>query len=399
MREPTFLGTRVLFVINSLAGGGAERVMVTLLRHSGAWRDRHDMALALLDEEPGAYSPPEWLTVHCLGADGRTGRSLSRLRAFVGRWRPDVVVSFLTRSNIAAAFAVAGRGIPLVISERVNTHAHLGGGIAGKVSRALVRAAYPRARKVIAVSRGVADDLAARFDVGPDRLSVIANPVDGARIRALGAERCDERPARPYVAAMGRLTANKNFALLIEAFARSGIGGQLLILGEGPERPALERQVRELGLTGRVLLPGFSANPFPLLAAAQAYVLPSNAEGFPNGLVEAMALGVPVIATDCPSGPSEILAGRAQGICTGLEAAAHGLLVPCEDAEAMDEALRRIQDPNLRQDYAAAARARADAYAVEASVSQYWAVIEACLGGTTRGNERRAELGVPASAG
>lgn len=366
-------------MINSLAGGGAERVMATLLRHSDNRRDRYAMSLALLDEEPSAYAPPDWMPVHHLASGSGMATSARRLRTLVRKERPDLVLSFLTRANVAACLATAGSGIPFVISERVNTSAHLPDGLAGQVSRWLVRRTYPRARRVIAVSDGVADDLSRNFDVAGERIRVIANPVEGDLIRTRAQEQAIKPPDEPYVVAMGRLVPNKNFALLIDAFADAAIPGRLIILGDGPEREALAGRIAERGLGDRVLLPGFLENPFPLIAAADCYVLPSNAEGFPNGLVEAMALGLPVVSTDCASGPSEILAERPRGGLAGLDCAAHGLLVPCNDRSALAEGLRRYQDPAVRRHYAAAARTRADAFSVAASIDLYWEVMEEAL--------------------
>lgn len=377
--EPPAMPRRVLFVINSLAGGGAERVMATLLRYSGDRRDRFAMSLALLDEETPAYAPPDWIPVHRLDAGGGLARSATRLRKLVRETRPDLVLSFLTRSNVAACLATAGTGIPFAISERVNTSAHLPGNLSGRLSRLLVRSTYPRARRVIAVSEGVAEDLSRNFGVTRVRIRALANPVDGDLIRIRAQEPATLQVGSPYVVAMGRLVPNKNFGLLIDAFADAVVSGKLVILGEGPEREALERRIAAHGLSDRVLLPGFLDNPFPLIAGAASYVLPSNAEGFPNGLVEAMALGLPVISTDCPSGPSEILAERPRGGFSGLECAPHGLLVPCGDRTALAEGLRRYQDPDLRDRYARAARARADVFSVAASVDRYWEVIEDAL--------------------
>jgi glycosyltransferase involved in cell wall biosynthesis len=377
--EPPAMPKRILFVINSLAGGGAERVMATLLNHSGDRRDRYAMSLALLDEEPSAYAPPDWMPVHRLDAGGGLAASARGLRRLVGETRPDLVLSFLTRSNVAACLATAGTGRPFAISERVNTSAHLPRGLSGGISRLLVRLTYPRARRVIAVSEGVAEDLTRNFAVSSGRIRVLANPVDGDAIRARAAEPAPQLTDGPYVVAIGRLVPNKNFALLIDAFADAGIPGTLVILGEGPERAALEARVGGRGLDGRVVLPGFLENPFPVIAGAACYVLPSNAEGFPNGLVEAMALGLPVISTDCPSGPSEILAERPRGGLTGLDCAPHGLLVPCDDRASLAEGLRRYQDGALRRHYGVSARARADVFSVAASVGRYWEVIEEAL--------------------
>jgi N-acetylgalactosamine-N,N'-diacetylbacillosaminyl-diphospho-undecaprenol 4-alpha-N-acetylgalactosaminyltransferase len=385
---------RILCVINSLAGGGAERVMATFLRHSAAWRDRYALELVLLDDEPAAYAAPDGVPVTCLDAGGSLVRSAWRLRRLVRRRRPDLILSFLNRGNVAAAFARAGAGAALVMSERVDTAAHLPRGPGGQASRAMVRLTYPRADRIIAVSQGVADGLARDFGVSPRRIAILSNPVDGAAIRARAAEPGTDPPRGSYVVAMGRLVPNKNFALLVEAFARSGFDGRLLILGEGPARPALEQRIAALGLVERVSLPGFAANPFPLIAGAHCYVLPSNAEGFPNGLVEAMALGVPVIATDCPSGPSEILAERPRGGCAGVEAAAHGVLVRCDAPDDMAEALRLYETPATRDHDARAARDRADDFSVDASVAHYWGVIEDALaGGAARRVEEQAACG------
>ncbi|WP_413740708.1 glycosyltransferase [Sphingomonas sp. Sphisp66] len=333
---------RIVFAINSLAGGGAERVLTTLLGGSAPWRNRYDVHLALLDDEPRAYPVPDWVEVHQLDARHKLLPSLKQMRALVDRLSPDATLSFLTRANVANAWAMAGRGRPWLISERVNTSAHLGKGRGAITAKAMVRIAYPRAAHVIAVSEGVVDDLADNFGVARTRMSAIANPIDHDQIAALAAEPPAFTPADPYIVAAGRLVPNKNMALLLRAYARADPGARLVILGEGPERPALERLAASLGIAGRVDMPGFVANPFALLARAQAYAMPSNAEGFPNGLVEAMACGVPVVATNCASGPSEILADRPRSAVTGGIDVDAGALVPTDDVDAFAAALRRV---------------------------------------------------------
>src|SRR3546814_16146472 len=109
---------------------------------------------------------------------------------------------------------------------------------------------------------------------------------------------------------MELIVPNKNFALRIDAFADAAVPGRRIILGEGPERDVLERQIAARDLGDRVLFPGFLENPFPLIAGADCYILPSNAKGFHNGLVEAMALGLPVLSTGCPAVPPETLAAQ-----------------------------------------------------------------------------------------
>jgi glycosyltransferase involved in cell wall biosynthesis len=367
---------RILFAINSLAGGGAERVLVTLLGGSEPWRTRYDIHLALLDDEPRAYDVPEWVEVHQLDARHKLLPSLTQLRTLAARLSPDTTLSFLTRANIANAWAMAGRGRRWLISERVNTSAHLGGAFAAKT---MVRMVYPRAAHIIAVSEGVVDDLAVNFGVARSRMSAIANPVDHRRIAELAAELPAFTPSGPYIVAAGRLMPNKNFPLLLRAYAEAAPEERLVILGEGTERGALEALARALGIADRVDMPGFVANPFALVSRARLYAMPSNAEGFPNGLVEAMACGVPVVATNCPSGPSEILAGCARDAVRGGIDVEAGALVPTDDISAFAAALTRTLAEPRRSICGERARTSSLAYGVERAAANYWARIEAAL--------------------
>lgn len=369
----------ILFVINSLAGGGAERVLSTILNASGDWGGRYDLQLALLDDEARAYQIASHVTVHQLDCRHNLGASIVWLRRLVARLRPDATLSFLTRANVANAAAMAGRGRPWLISERVNTSAHLASGRAAIFSRALVRLSYPRASHVIAVSEGVVDDLATHFGVARDRISAIANPVDHARIAALAAEDAEFAVTRDDVVAAGRLVPNKNFAMLLDAFAVSGIGGRLILMGEGPERAALAAQASRLGISHRLVMPGFVANPFAVLARAGLFALPSNAEGFPNGLVEAMACGLPVVATNCASGPSEILAHAQREDVTGPRKVDAGALAPTNDMTAFAHELARVHAAADRVQMGHAAKARSLDYGVKRATQAYWCHIEAAL--------------------
>ena len=372
---------RMLFVINSLAGGGAERVMCTLLRASEGELRGSRATLLLLDREPSAYEVPRWVEVEQLDCRHSLVRSLWSVFRAMRRLRPDLTISFLTRSNVASIIASGLLGIPAIVSERVNTTSHLGRGIGAAVARFLVRATYPKARAVIAVSQGVAEELCAAYGVRSGRISIIPNPIDLDAIRAQAEEGAAVSVDGPYAVTMGRLTPNKNFSMLVDAFARSGIPGKLVILGEGPERPSLMRQVEAFGLAGRVLMPGFSANPFPTLRRAQFYVSPSNAEGFPNSLLEAMSIGLPVIATNCPSGPSEVLAGLPrEGVASGVVFAEHGILVPPNDPAAMAQALRAMGEPERRLVYRERTPKRAAEYGVARARDAYWSVIRSTKG-------------------
>lgn len=360
---------RALFLINSLTGGGAERVMCTLLRHSEPEREEFDITLGVLDNEPAGNAAPDWVDVRQFDCRFSLARSVMAVRGLHAELRPDVSLSFLNRANWATALAAQ---TPFVISARAHTSHHLGKGLRGAVSRTMVRTLFPRASSIICVSGGVARDLNENFGVPAAKLVSIPNPVDVEAIQAKARDAAPISIDGPFIMSAGRLVGVKNFAMLIRAFAASGGNRKLVIAGEGEERGALEQLARELGVADRVILPGFVANPYPLMAAADVFILSSDSEGYPNALVEGMALGRPVISTNCDSGPSEILADAARESVQGVAYAAHGVLTPVNDTDAMAEAIRSFEDPAKRAEYAAKAAARAASFSAAAIKDRYW---------------------------
>jgi N-acetylgalactosamine-N,N'-diacetylbacillosaminyl-diphospho-undecaprenol 4-alpha-N-acetylgalactosaminyltransferase len=369
---------KILFVINSLAGGGAERVIVTLLSSSRHYLEEYDVSLALLDRESEAYPPPDWLPVHRLDAEHSLLRSCRQFWALAKREQPDLTVSFLTRANITTAAVMKARGRPSIISERVDTTAHFGAGLRASISRSIVRASYRQAVQVIAISQGVANTLVAEYGLNSERVRVIYNPVDVDLIRRLSTEQSVARIDKFSVVAMGRLVTNKNFGMAIRAFAASGLPGRMLLLGEGPRRPELQAVAAECGLGDRLVMPGFVSNPYALIAHADVFVLSSNAEGFSNALVEAMALGLPVVATDCPSGPAEVLDVRLEPGC--LSAIGRGgVLVPVSNVTAMAQALRKMSEGAIRAEMSQLALERARDFSLDRAVRCYWDLISSVL--------------------
>lgn len=350
--------------------------MCTLLRHSVAERDEFDITLALLDDEPAAYAPPDWVKVKQFDCRGSLLRSVLAVRKLRDEVKPDVTVSFLTRANLAN---IVNASVPCIVSERANTAAHLGGGVRGATSRALVRAFYPNATRVVAVSEGVAQELLENYSVPGDRLITIANPVDVDAIQAKARESSELEIEGPYIVAAGRLQKSKNFDMLIRAYAALDADRKLVIMGEGAERANLMNTIAECGVTDRVLLPGFVSNPFAVMRGADMFVLSSNSEGFPNAMVEAMAIGVPVIATNCASGPSEILAEVARDQITKLTFAEHGVIVPPNSPALMAEALRAMCDPERRQAYGKKATARVRAFGPDVAKDRYWDVVRTAM--------------------
>jgi glycosyltransferase involved in cell wall biosynthesis len=267
-----------------------------------------------------------------LGA-GHTALAVPALARYLSERRPAALLAAKDRAGRTAvlARALAGTGPPLGLRLGTNLSTAMAG--RGAIQRWLrylpIRLLYPRIDRIVAVSQGVAEDTAriARLPVGA--VSVIRNPVITPELAAQAAEPCPHPwlapGGPPTVMGVGRFQRQKAFPTLIRAFARLRAERpcRLLILVDGRGRGELESLIGALGLGADVGLPGFRPNPYPWLARAALFCLSSAWEGSPNVLTEAMALGVPVCSTDCPSGPDEILAGGRFGplVQVGDEAA------------------------------------------------------------------------------
>jgi glycosyltransferase involved in cell wall biosynthesis len=358
----------IAIVLHDLRGGGAERAC---LRLAGGLAAKGRLVHLVLVRGGGAYEAeiPPGPRVTILGTR-RVVHAIPALAAWLRHEKPAAVLSALTHMNVAtlAAARLSGIKARIAVSER-NQISAKAAAASTKWQKLLYRAvplAYRAASDVVAVSGGVARDLAQFGALPPERIHVIHNPVfsDDLELQSaiLPAHPWFAPEGPPIVLAAGRLHRQKGFDTLIRAFARTRgeIDCRLVILGEGEDRAALERQAQQLGLAYDIDLPGFCANPFALMARAGAFVLSSRWEGFPNALVEAMACGAPVIATDCPSGPREILEGAAP-------------LVPVDDVETMAAALTATL--RARPD-TAATRARARGFSVSAAADRYLQLLE-----------------------
>lgn len=342
----------ILFFVSSLNAGGAERVAVTLAK---AWAQRGDQVTLV----------PTWLTKHdafypldhgvrVVWLADNPGAGLARRLPGPGKWlqmrrvvrqvRPDVVVSFLTNVNVNALIATAGLDVPLVVSER--THPAWSQS-AGRLLRLLRRLTYRRAGAVVMQTRAGVPALKARAP-GVRNVAVIPNPLPDELLSDVVPDRAAGDVARKIMA-MGRLVPAKQFDVLIDAFAslaRRFPEWSLTIWGDGPQRAALTDRIRKLGMEDRIALAGRTSRPWEVLAGADLFVMTSRVEGFPNVLMEAMALGLPCIALDCPSGPAELSReGR------------DGVLVPLDDAPELEAAMQRLMsDASARQQLGRQAR-------------------------------------------
>lgn len=375
---------RVTLLIGSLRCGGAERVLTSLA--NGWRRDGHAVTLVTLQGgrespffplDPGVSLTPLGVSRpsrHVLDAVATNVRCGRALRAAFRQSRPDVIVSFLTTTNVLALLAAAGLPAPVIVSER--THPALCP-LPG-VWRWLRKRLYPRARAVVVQT----DHVAAWFPRWMrSRVVVIPNPV--ARPNRAGA-----RKARPdgygTVLGVGRLNRQKGFDLLVRAFAaatRRQDGWDLVIAGDGPERQALAEIAAACGVADRVRLIGQQADIQHTYASADVFALPSRFEGFPNALLEAMAAGLPAVAADCLAGPREIICNER-----------NGLLVKTENVEALALALSRlITDRSLRRRLGAEAAGVVDTYDAEA-IRQRWNALIVKVAGSRRGGRPHPHL-------
>lgn len=356
--------SKVAFFLQDLVGGGAERVMLTL---AGGFADRgYDVDLVLVRAEgPHLAEVPPNVRIVPLGGR-RTAYSIPRLARYLRRERPQALLSALVHVNIAAILAARLSGsAPRIIVTEHNQVAENAARADSRIHLAYraIRWLYPLADEIVAVSAGVAESLRTYSGLDEHKVSVIHNPVvtPALQNKALAAvtHRWFGPDQSPVILGAGRLTAQKDFANLLRAFAvvRQKRRARLVILGEGPERTALQELAARLGVADDVDLPGFDTNPYAYMSRAGTFVLSSAWEGLPTVLIEAMACGTPVVATDCRSGPAEILRdGR------------FGELVPVGDPQALAAAIERtLQRPASPQ----ALRVRAGDFSIERAVDRY----------------------------
>lgn len=358
----------VALILPSLAGAGAQRVFVDLAH--GLLERAVDVDVVIVrDEGPLRRSVPAGARLRILG--GRdVSLAIPRLARYLSARRPDVAVPAITHMNLCALLAarLARPPVPVVLvqSNHLTASARHAELRRDRLGPSLARVAYRWADGVVAVSHGVADDLASVTGVARPRIEVLYNPVHFERIARAAAEPADHPWLRdksgPVVVGAGRLAAQKDFATLIRAVRLLPDDVRLVILGDGKLRADLERLAAGLGITHRVDLCGFTPNPYPSLRAGDVFALSSRWEGLPTVLIEALSLGTPVVSTDCDSGPAEILDGGRWGA-----------LVPPGDAEALAGAIARtLAGPAPTVDASAFAR-----FAVDAAVDRYMDVLSA----------------------
>ena len=355
---------KIAIYIPTLHGGGAERMMVVLA--NGFTKRGFSVDLVLAKAE-GVYLQHVASDVRVVDLNAsRVLLSLPNLVRYLRRECPNVMLSALGHANVVAVWSrrLSGMTTKLVLSER-NTLSVSHANFATKRERImpfLMRHAYKQTDGIVAVSTGVADDLSSMIDLPRERIKVVYNPVVTNDLIEQSQEELDHpwfaSGQPPVLLAIGRLTNQKGFLSLVHAFSllMSERFVRLVILGEGELRSELEELVRQKRLSNDVLLPGFVDNPFKWMRNSSLFVLSSLYEGLPGVLIQAMACGTPVVSTDCPSGPSEI-----------LDNGRWGRLVPVGDVEALSVAMDETLDEPTHPDVAV----RAEFFGVDQAVDGY----------------------------
>jgi len=359
------MSRRIALFFPSLGAGGVQRFMLTL----AAGLQAHGFAVDfVLVNAAGPFLSqiPAGIRVVDLKSRGAAA-AIPALVRYLKSEPLQALIAAQTHINTSAIIArrLAGVKIRLVISERnhLSSAARHATKWGDRLRPFFARFFYPGADAVVAVSKATADDLVQRSGLDRSAVQVVYNPYDIASIASKASETVDHpwftAGNLPVFLAVGRLDNQKDYPTLLRAFAllRAKVKSRLVILGEGPLRPELLRLARELGIAVDVSLPGYADNPYAYMAKAAVYVLSSAYEGFPNVLVEALACGAQVVATDCLSGPAEILDGGR-----------YGRLAPVGDyralAAAMHDALRSPFPPDQLL-------ARAAEFNVEKAVAGY----------------------------
>ncbi len=305
---------RLGFIVTNLAGGGAEKAVLNIAAALAARGHRSEVILL---ENVVAHSVPPAIGLHALSAPGRAiskgwlgkrlaARRLAQLHAQLAREQAfDLLVSTLPFADEVARRA----RLPCHWCRIANTLsaeiARLSATRPSKSARRLAR--YRRlydGRPLIAVSQGVSDDLRTVLKLARARIEVIPNPFDFDALRAQSLEPA-QLPLKPYIIHAGRFSAQKRHDVLLDAYAMIDVPHQLVLLTE--PAPQLVAMIAARKLSARVTIAGFRQNPYPWIAAAELLVLSSDHEGLPSVLIEALSVGTPVVSTDCPSGPREIL--------------------------------------------------------------------------------------------
>lgn len=360
---------RMTFVIATLGAGGAERVLTSLAHYFS--KQGHEVTVITLSaSNSDFYKLDKQINRVALNLIKSTNnpfdaikfvlRRIFALRSSIVASQPDVVISFVDRCNVLTLLACIGLHLPVIVSERTNPLYYN----IGRSWSLLRRLIYKQAKFVVIQTESLREW--ALTHVPDQQISVIPNSLDAQRLQEVqqATPLASPTPWKKRIVTMGRFSHEKGHDLLIQSckdILREESDWGLEIIGDGALKPELIALAQSYGISNRIYFHGRLQQPFNLIKGADIFVVPSRIEGFPNALMEAMALGVACVSFDCPSGPSDLIDNQV-----------NGLLVPAENVEAMAHAIRAlIHDEALRQQLAHNAQAIAVQFS-EQSINAKW---------------------------
>ncbi|MGJ0366249.1 glycosyltransferase [Aliarcobacter cryaerophilus] len=356
--------------------GGAERVVSNLLNE---WAKEYDCYLILIHNYK-FYNIDSKIKIISLDESKEISGFLKFLRLpilayklgkIIRKNKFDKIVSFLTRANYINVLSNIFIKHQTIINERAMPSLQYQHGLNGKINRFLIKVLYSRADFCLSNSYGNMMDLKNNFEV--TNLDYIYNPFNLEIIEIMSKHKIEIEKKRFTFITVGRLDHGKNHRLIIDAI--KDIDADLWIIGDGELREELQNYIKELNFNDKVYLLGKKENPFAYISKADCFVFASNHEGFPNVLIEALACGLPIISTDCQSGPREILAPNSDvsfQLENNIELAEYGILAPIKNIEKMKESMNMIvDDESLRKSYQDKAKQRANDFRIGKIIKEY----------------------------
>jgi glycosyltransferase involved in cell wall biosynthesis len=372
---------KIVIIINSLSNGGAERVVATLLNELSTKYECH----LILAHNEIFYNLDKKINIIKLNTNIKTNGIVKllilpvlayRLSKIIKNNNFDTVISFLSRSNYINILSNIFSKHNIIISERAMPSLQYKNGLSGNINKLLIKLLYKKANICIANSQGNKLDLERNFNL--NNVIHIPNLFDLQNIVEKSKNTINIDTNDFLFITVGRLDKGKNHKLIIRVMndiITNGFKATLWIIGDGELRIELENYIISLNLQNNIFLLGKQINPFAYLSRANCFVFSSNHEGFPNVLIEALACGLPVISTDCKSGPREILSPNTNfniQLKSNIEIGKYGILVPINDKDNLFEAMSLIiQDKNLGNQYKQKALGRANDFSINKIIKRY----------------------------
>ena len=372
---------RIVILINSLEGGGAERVVSTLLNN---FIEEYECYLILMENKI-YYELDARINIINLNESSNQNGLVKLIRLpiiayklskIIKKYKFTQIISLLYRANYVNVLAKLVSKHKVIISERsMPSKKYESNTLQSRINKFFIKKLYLKADVITSNSHGNKKDLILNF--GIKNVEILQNPFDIKKIEKLSFEKINIKKEKFTFITIGRLNHGKNHKIIIDAIKSLDVN--LWIIGDGDLKEYLSNYINELNLNDKVILLGKRDNPFAFLSKADCFVFASSHEGFPNVLVEALACELPIISTDCLSGPREILAPNSDinfQLKNNVELAEYGILTPINNVDKLKEAMNLIiNDNNLKNEYRQKAKNRANDFEIKKIKKKYEEII------------------------